>query len=305
MRVALLGRSEALLETGKLLVSHGHEMVAVATGRAAPEHSVGTGHFASVAENWGCPFVGQADVTAVEHVLREVKPDIGVSANYPVILPANVTSIPHMGILNAHGGDLPRYRGNACQAWAIIMGETRIGLCIHKMVGGLVDEGDIVARRYLDIGDATTVGEVLAWINGSIPGLFLESLTALERDPGFILERQSADPRQSLRCYPRRPEDGRIDWSADARAIVRLINASGKPYSGAYSFLDNRRVTIWSAEVTEELSPYLAVPGQVLLIGESVVVAAGSGSVRITSATVGDESVALSAVLKSIRRRLA
>ena len=30
-----------------------------------------------------------------------------------------------LGILNAHGGDLPRYRGNACQAWAIINGEER------------------------------------------------------------------------------------------------------------------------------------------------------------------------------------
>ena len=29
-----------------------------------------------------------------------------------------------LGIL-IHGGDLPKYRGNACQAWAIINGEEK------------------------------------------------------------------------------------------------------------------------------------------------------------------------------------
>ena len=52
---------------------------------------------------------------------------------------------------NAHGGDLPRYRGNACQAWAIINGENKIGLCIHKMIGGELDISDIIARDFLKI----------------------------------------------------------------------------------------------------------------------------------------------------------
>ena len=30
-----------------------------------------------------------------------------------------------VGILNAHGGDLSKYRGNACQAWAILNGEKK------------------------------------------------------------------------------------------------------------------------------------------------------------------------------------
>ena len=38
-----------------------------------------------------------------------------------------------------------RYRGNACQAWAILNGE-KISLCIHKMIGGELDSGDIITR---------------------------------------------------------------------------------------------------------------------------------------------------------------
>ena len=46
-----------------------------------------------------------------------------------------VISIFTLGILNAHGGDLPRYRGNACQAWAIINGEekTYVGYSLKKI----------------------------------------------------------------------------------------------------------------------------------------------------------------------------
>ena len=68
--------------------------------------------------------------------------------NYTGIIPQSIIDIFQYGILNAHGGDLPRYRGNARQAWAH-NGEKSIGLCIHKMIGGEIDMcGDIIARDY-------------------------------------------------------------------------------------------------------------------------------------------------------------
>ena len=51
-----------------------------------------------------------------------------------------------LSILNAHGGTLPRYQSNACQAWAILNSEERAGLYIHKMMSAELDCGDIVAR---------------------------------------------------------------------------------------------------------------------------------------------------------------
>ena len=46
--------------------------------------------------------------------------DIGISYNYVDIINQDTIDLFKLGILNAHGGDLPRYRGNACQAWAIL-----------------------------------------------------------------------------------------------------------------------------------------------------------------------------------------
>ena len=98
------------------------------------------------------------------------------------------------------------YRGNACQAWAIINGENKIGLCIHKMIGGELDNGDIIARDFLKIDLGTKVTDAWNWMTNRTLSLYLEALKALEKDHNFILETQSKDPEKALRCYPRRPD---------------------------------------------------------------------------------------------------
>ena len=35
---------------------------------------------------------------------------------------------------------------------------------------------------------------------------------------------------------PEKPEDGKIEWHHDAQYLIRLINASGDPYAGAFLF---------------------------------------------------------------------
>ena len=104
------------------------------------------------------------------------------------------------GILNAHGGDLPRYH-NACQAWAIINGESRIGLCIHRMIGGELDSGDIIARDFLSINHNTKVTSILDWMNNRTPKQ-LKAVQKLAENPSYFLEKQSEDPTKALRCYP-------------------------------------------------------------------------------------------------------
>jgi methionyl-tRNA formyltransferase len=74
---------------------------------------------------------------------------------------------------------------------------------------------------------------------------------------------QSDDPDDSLRCYPRIPEDSRIDWSLPADRLARLVRASAEPLPGAYTFLDRERLTVWRARAEPAPNPYLGTPGQV------------------------------------------
>jgi len=209
-----------------------------------------------------------------------------------------------LGVLNAHGGDLPRYRGNACQAWAILNGEERIRLCIHRMIGGELDSGHIIARDYLAIDQTTKVTRVWEWMSVRTPKLMLEAMQMLDADPDYVLEQQSKDPKQALRCYPRKPEDGRIDWTKPAIDVLRLIKASNKPYAGAFCDFEGEKLTIWHAEVVTDHEVFCAVPGQITKIGDGFVeVACGLEKLRVFSVEYQDDTSVPNLFVQPIRKR--
>lgn len=305
MKVAIIGRTEVLYDTAALLQQAGHRVVCIITAKEAPEYTRTAEDFAALAVTWGVPFVRSACIAEHRELLLSSGAEIGVSMNYPGIVPQSVLAdLPH-GILNAHGGDLPRYRGNACQAWAILNGESHIGLCIHKMVGGELDSGDIITRDYLGIDHTTKVTRVWDWLRQRIPELMLQAVNALAADPDFVLERQSSNPKDALRCYPRRPEDGRINWQQSALQVLRLINASNKPYAGAYCNFEDQKMIIWDATLGGDHEAFCAVPGQITLVGNGFVeVACGEGKLRFLTVQVGDEIAAPDRWVRSIRARL-
>ncbi|MBO9536965.1 methionyl-tRNA formyltransferase [Herbaspirillum sp.] len=304
MKIAIIGRTEILYETARQLHEAGHEIVCILTAKEAPEYTRNAEDFRHLAEQWNIPYACSAKISEHQDFLAASKADIGVSINYSGVIPDTITNLFGLGILNAHGGDLPRYRGNACQAWAILNGEEKIGLCIHRMIGGELDSGDIIARAYLPIDINSTIEQAMDWISSTTPGLFNDALKQLQHDPEFVLERQSKDPSLALRCYPRRPEDGRIDWSNSAVKILRLINASGRPYPGAFCFLEDKRITVWQARLGDD-ERFLAVPGQVTAITpEYLEIATGDGKVRLTEMDLDNTPAAAPAVCKSIRTRL-
>jgi UDP-4-amino-4-deoxy-L-arabinose formyltransferase/UDP-glucuronic acid dehydrogenase (UDP-4-keto-hexauronic acid decarboxylating) len=149
-----------------------------------------------------------------------------------------------------------------------------------------VDAGSVFARERFPLADDTTIGDVYAWLDKAIPELFVK---AVERsaDPSFCPEHQRTDSVRPLRCHPRRPEDGLIDWSRSSIEIGRLVRASSKPFSGAFTFIEGEeRVTIWRARPVELAHEVLAVPGQIMGRGEGtgVLVACGSGVMEILEA---------------------
>ena len=305
MKIALIGRTEALYNTALMLLNAGHSIVAVITSKHAPEYRRTSEDFELLARTCGSYYGKGSVITMHYDNLVACQPDIGISMNYTGILPQSVIDLFPFGVLNAHGGDLPRYRGNACQAWAILNGEDRIGLCIHKMIGDELDSGDIIAREYLPIDHNTKVGFAWDWIVERVPYLMSEAVKTLEINPLYVLERQSDSPTPPLRCYPRTPEDGRIDWNSPSIHILRLINASNKPYPGAYCALDGVRLTVWHAELLGESEDFLAIPGQVLKIGNGHIdVACLRSKIRIRTVEYLDLVSTPDTFLKSIRKRL-
>lgn len=305
MRIAIIGRTEILYETVGLLSAQGYEIGLVITAKESPEYTRRSEDFRALADELNVPFVHTARIDEHTEFIRSLKPmDIGVSVNYSGIISQRVIDIFPLGILNAHAGDLPRYRGNACQAWAILNREERIGLCVHRMIGGELDSGDIICRDYLPIDIHTKVTVAYAWMAERIPPLFLEAVERLCADPSYVLEIQSKNVADALWCYPRRPEDGRIDWARTAEDILRLVNASNRPFPGAFCYLEGRKVVVWDAALAPHEN-FLAVPGQITEIRDDYIeVAAGKGKLRLREIECDGLPIGPPSLCSSIRKRL-
>ena len=81
-------------------------------------------------------------------------------AAFGQILPKAVLDVPARGSINVHASLLPRYRGAAPIAWAIIRGETETGITTFQMDPGM-DTGDMLLREATPIGPEETAGELV------------------------------------------------------------------------------------------------------------------------------------------------
>ena len=305
MNIGIIGRSEILYDSCLKLHEQGHNIVFIITAKEAPEYRVSSDDFEKLASKIGADFIYAPKIKNVHNNLKEYKNlDIGVSYNYVDIINQDTIDLFKLGILNAHGGDLPRYRGNACQAWAILNKENKIGLCIHKMIGSELDSGDIVERDYLSINENTKITQIHEWMNLRVPELFIESLKKLKKDNHYVLEVQSKKNEDILRTFPRRPEDGKINWSQNSEEIIRLINATNKPYSGAFTFFEKKKVIIWDAEAVKDKENFLAIPGQITnILKNSIYVSSGNGKIKVNLLEIDGEELHPTEIIKSIRAR--
>jgi methionyl-tRNA formyltransferase len=173
------------------------------------------------------------------------------------------------------------------------------------MIGGELDSGDIIARDYLPIDHSTKVTFVWDWIARRTPELMLEAVNRISDNPRFVIEQQSKESKYALRCYPRKPEDGMIDWNKSALDMLRLVNASNKPYAGAFCEYEGSKLIIWDAELVEDDEIFCAVPGQVSKISEGVIeVACGQDKLRLLEVETDGRVIKPNELIQSIRKRL-
>jgi methionyl-tRNA formyltransferase len=315
MRVLLLGRHEMLYETGQRLLAEGrHQIVAVVTAPERPEYRRKASDFRFLAKKAGAAFLVAKRIDAeVLKLVRDTRPDIGVSINWVSLVDSRLTEIVPHGILNAHLGDLPRYRGNAVPNWALLRGEKKVVLTIHRMEPDKLDDGPILQQRAYKLRPATTIADIIGFAEATIPELYARAIDGMAAGKSV-----SKSPRGGLsagfRCYPRLPRDGAIDWTRPAVEIDALVRSLVRPYSGAYTHYRDadgvlRRLFVWRTRIVSRSTRDLGVPGHVVrndsTTGESHIFT-GRGVLAILESSHDDEieTFAPGRLWKSIRMRL-
>lgn len=308
MRVAILGRTQMLYRTIEVLLRDGHNIVLIGTCKAAKEYSKTEEDFREYATTLGIPFFCDANInknTLVE-LIKSVKADIGISMNWLTVIGREVIELFPYGILNAHPGDLPQYRGNACPNWAIINGEKELCISIHYMLADQLDAGAIVLKKRYSIDNTMNITKFYKIMEEDIPQLFLEAIREIDMHTLKVIP-QGSDLQLASRCYPRVLTDSFIDWNMNCDKIIKLINASCFPFAGAYTFYGEKKLYIMECEMKEFQMKCYVIPGQVIKIDKianCVEVAASDGIIVLKNLYINGEKYEATQILKSTRIRL-
>ena len=199
----------------------GHEIQLVITQPTRPGHRMKPAPppVKVAADAWGLEVIQPERIKApdVADQLRRVAPDLLVVVAYGQIIPASVLSIPRLGAVNVHASLLPRHRGAAPVAHAILSGDRETGVTIMRMDEKL-DHGPILAVRKTVIGageDAAALTRRLAVMGAE---LLVETLERLDQ----ITPVEQDHDRATLAPRLRR-EDGELDWKVDPAEIDRRV----------------------------------------------------------------------------------
>lgn len=269
----------------KVLLAHGVTVPLVVTHRDDP----GEGRwFASVAEtarDYALEVIFPAAGELAGHLtrVRELAPDFLFSFHYRHLLPAPWLGLPKRGALNVHGSLLPHYRGRAPVNWAVLRGERETGATLHYMTER-PDAGPVVARQAVPILPDDTAAEVMhkvtvaaeMLLDRALPGLLAGTVDAVAQD-------------LSAGSYfgARRPEDGRVHWTAGVRAVHDLVRAVAPPYPGAFFDLGGHRLRLLATRVVAPPAA-AAAPRLYCEAGRCHAVCADGGVLRLLRFEVDD-----------------
>jgi len=209
--------------------------------------------------------------------ISALAPDVVLVIGWSQLCSARFRAIPRLGCIGFHPSALPRLRGRAVIPWTILLGEREGGATLFWLAEG-ADDGDIALQRLFALDpEAETArslyDKVVAALRDMLPDLVARLVA------GEVPRRAQDDSLASL-CAKRGPDDGRIDWSAPAQQVLRLIRAAGPPYPGAFTALPGGETLILTAaRPTPRAGYYIGLPGQVqALEGRCFTVACGDGA---------------------------
>ena len=278
MRIAFAGTPDFAAEALKALIAAGHTITLVLTqpdrpsGRGmklkpSPVKAVALEHGLVVLTPLALrgPKAGDEGEAALK-ALEESESDVFVVAAYGLILPERALNAARgvgedgsIKSINIHASLLPRWRGAAPINRAIEAMDKETGVDLMKMDIGL-DTGDVICSAPVSITedhDAARLTEELTQVGARL------IVTALEHGVTYA--------KKLLKT------ESPIVWTQDARQVAARIRAFS-PFPGSTTVRNGETVKIWFAKAVEGSGQ----PGEILAVGDAVVIACGTGAVACT-----------------------
>ena len=278
MRIVFMGTPEFAVPSLEKLVALGEEVAGVFT---QPDRPKGRGNRLTPSPVKECAGKHGIPVFQPERIRRDgledlkaLKPDLCVTAAFGQILSQEILDIPPLGNINVHASLLPRHRGSAPIAHAILQADRTAGVTTMMMDRG-IDTGDMLLKAETEIGETETCGELTERLSRIGAELLAETLAALKA--GTL--RRIPQQEEAMTYDPMLTREmGEIDFRKPSSLVKGQINGLN-PWPCAGVSWQGERLKLLRAALAEGKGR----PGEVLASGpkEGLILACGEGAVRV------------------------
>jgi methionyl-tRNA formyltransferase len=275
-RTAFLGTSEFAAAVLRRLAHSPHRPALVVTppdSRRGRGLRLGSPPAADAARELGLELLQTQDINEPEALerIRESSPDVVVLSAFGQLVREPLLS--ERLLLNLHPSLLPRWRGAAPIARAIMAGDAETGVSVMRVTAGL-DSGPVALQERIPIGpdeDWGSLASRLAELGGD---LLVRALDLRE-----VGELSFSDQDDALATYAEKiaPEDRRLDPARPAGELAATVRAL-TPHVGAYLELDRGGRLGVRAAVPEDGA---LGPGELVVTNGELRLGCGDGVLRL------------------------
>lgn len=263
-----MGTAEFAVPSLKALVGAGHDVSLVVTQPDRPGHRL----------RLSAPPVKRAALELGLEVIQPerardldlsgLRPDVLVVAAYGQIIRRNLLDLPALAPVNVHASLLPRWRGAAPVAHAILAGDAETGVTIMRMDEQL-DHGPVLSRWATPIGEREDAVALTARLADMGADLLVRTLAGLASTTPEPQDESLATLAPKLQRA-----DGELEWTLDAVEIDRRVRGL-QPWPGVTLPLRGRRIKVLEGRP----GAGAGLPGSILAKSrDGVEVACGRGS---------------------------
>ncbi len=293
LRLAFFGTPDFALPTLERLIAGPHEVALVVS---QPDRPRGRGlrstktPVAALAlrcglplllpEQVGCKTEGGAGDAAPQSEAGELSelwtgapPDLGVVVAFGCFLPKRVRHHPTLGYcINAHASLLPKHRGAAPVAHALLAGDAQTGISVMR-VEREMDAGPVALARRIEIEANEDAGALTARLAALAADAVAEAVDNIAA--GCVRWREQ-DHAGATFAPKLTPGDARLDFTQSAEHLARRVRALS-PRPGAFTTLQGARLRVLAATALAEERPAHIQPGEIECAGCNLRIACGEG----------------------------
>lgn len=224
MKIVFMGTPAFAVPALKSMIREGYEIAGVFTQPDRPKgrgNKTTPGPVKVLAQENGIP-VFQPEKIRRDGVetLKKLSPDLCVTAAFGQILSQEILDIPSLGNINVHASLLPKHRGAAPVAYAIMDGGRTAGVTTMFMDAG-IDTGDILLQESTEIREDETCAELTERLSVMGGELLIRTLKELEAGKLKRLPQNEADMSYDPMLNK---SMGIADFTKDANTVRGLIN---------------------------------------------------------------------------------